>query len=354
MRQAPLRHDRAAARDDAGDAVGGEVDVGQAHAGVDGEIVDALFALLDQRVLVELPGQLDRIAFALLQRLVDRHGADRHRRVAQDPFAGGVDVAAGREVHHGVGAPADRPHHLVDFFLDRRGHGGVADIGVDLGQEVAADDHRLEFGVVDVAGDDGAAARDLGADEFRRDEGGHRGAKAFAVGKRCFGALELLLAAEVFALGDVDHLLGDDAGAGEFELRDLVAVEAAQRLVMRGEGFCGMRGADIAVVFRLDLAALIFLDAAALLDPGDAVARQAGIDVDGDGRDRCRGRRCRRPAGSARRRLRERMISRSGTRTSGASSGVTKIFREEGSGPVVTAGRVVSGLERMFMVYPPF
>ena len=94
MRQAPLRHDRAAARDDAGDAVGGEVDVGQPHAGVDREIVDALFALLDQRVLVELPGQLDGIAVAFLQRLVDRHGADRDRRVAQNPFAGGVDVAA--------------------------------------------------------------------------------------------------------------------------------------------------------------------------------------------------------------------------------------------------------------------
>ena len=119
MRQAPLRHDRAAARHDAGDAVGGEVDVGQAHAGVDGEIVDALFALLDQRVLVELPGQFDRIAFALFQCLVDRHGADRDRRVSKNPFPRGVDVAPGREVHHGVGAPADRPHHLVDFFLDR-------------------------------------------------------------------------------------------------------------------------------------------------------------------------------------------------------------------------------------------
>jgi len=29
-------------------------------------------------------------------------------------------------------------------------------------------------------------------------------------------------------------------------------------------------------------------------------------------------------------------------------------LRDEGSGPVVTAGSVVSGLERMFMVYPPF
>ena len=134
--------------------------------------------------------------------------------------------------------------------------------------------------MVDVAGDDGAAARDLGADELRRDEGGDFGAKAFAVGEGCFGTIELLLAAEVFALGDVDHLFRNDAGAGEFELRNLVAVEAAQRLVVRGEGLCGMRGADIAVVFRLDVAAFVLLDAAALLHPGETIAGETGVDVD--------------------------------------------------------------------------
>jgi len=45
-----------------------------------------------------------------------------------------------------------------------------------------------------------------------------------------------------------------------------------------------MRGADIAVVLRLDVAADIFLDAAALLDPGEAIARQTGVDVDRHGR----------------------------------------------------------------------
>jgi hypothetical protein len=59
-RQAPLRHDRAAARDDAGDAVGGQRHVGEADAGVDGEVVDALLALFEQRVLVALPVELDR------------------------------------------------------------------------------------------------------------------------------------------------------------------------------------------------------------------------------------------------------------------------------------------------------
>ena len=181
MREAPLGHDRAAAGDDAGDALGGEMDVGEAHAGVDGEIVDALFGLLDQRVAIDFPGEL-RDAVDFFQRLVDRHGADGHGRVADDPVADVVDVAAGGEVHDGVGAVADGPDHFVDFLGHGGGDGGVADIGVDLHEEVAADDHRLELGVIDVGRDDGAAAGDFLADEFRRDEIGDGCAEALAVG----------------------------------------------------------------------------------------------------------------------------------------------------------------------------
>jgi hypothetical protein len=49
----------------------------------------------------------------------------------------------------------------------------------------------------------------------------------------------------------------------------------------------------------------------------------------------------------------ERMISRRGTRTSAASSGVTKILRDEGSGPVVTAGFSSAELMALFMVVLP-
>jgi len=87
--------------------------------------------------------------------------ADRHRRIADDPLARVVDVTPRGEVHHGVGAPADRPYHLFDFFLDRGRDSAVADIGVDFGQEIAADNHRLKFGMVDVGRDDGAAARNF-------------------------------------------------------------------------------------------------------------------------------------------------------------------------------------------------
>src|SRR6185503_4140428 len=152
--------------------------VAQQHAGVDGEVVDALLGLLDQRVSVDLPGELLRLAVDLLERLVDRHGADRHRRIPQDPLARLVDVLAGGEIHHRVAAPADRPGHFLDFVGDARGHGRVADVGVDLHEEVPADDHRLGFRVIYVRGDDRAAARDLAPYElggyFLRDGGAER------------------------------------------------------------------------------------------------------------------------------------------------------------------------------------
>src|ERR1700688_141066 len=47
------------------------------------------------------------------------------------------------------------------------------------------------------------------------------------------------------------------------------------------------------------------------------------------------------------------MISRSGTCTSGASSAATKILRDEGSGPVVTAGFSSAVVTGLFMVLLP-
>ena len=196
MRQAPAREDRAAARDDAGDAPRGHRDVAQQHAGVNGEVIDPLLRLLDERVAIDLPGQIFRAAAGLLERLIDRHRADRHGGIAEDPLARLVDFAPGREVHHRVGAPQRRPAQLLDFLVDRRADGGVADVGVDLHREVAADDHRLELGMVDVGRNDGATARDLRADELR---------------------------IEPLADADELHLFGDDAFAREVQLRHAAA-----------------------------------------------------------------------------------------------------------------------------------
>src|SRR3546814_18444409 len=65
------------------------------------------------------------------------------------------------------------PYTTLFRSLDLLGDAGtdraVADVGVDLGQEIAADDHRLAIRVVDVVGQDRAAAGDLVADDCGRD-----------------------------------------------------------------------------------------------------------------------------------------------------------------------------------------
>ena len=58
VRQAPLGHDRAAARHDPGDALRRQRDVAQQHAGVDREVVDALLGLLDEGVAADLRRQV--------------------------------------------------------------------------------------------------------------------------------------------------------------------------------------------------------------------------------------------------------------------------------------------------------
>ena len=292
--QAPLGHDRTAAADDAGHAVGGHRDVAQQHAGVDGEVIDALLGLFDQRVAEDFPGQVLGLAVDLLQRLVDRHRADRHGRIADDPFARFVDVLAGGQVHHRVAAPADRPGHFLDFFLNGRAERRVADVGVDLGEEIAADDHRLAFRVIDVVRDDGAAAGDFGTHEFRRDFGRDAGAEVLArvlageQGGHFFagfagrpqgfdigGAIEVLTDRHVF------HFRRDDAFTGVMHLADVGAGLGAARLaVQAGEAQFVQRLVVGALATEFGTQVGQFLGVAALGDPLRTHGWQAGADVD--------------------------------------------------------------------------
>ncbi len=279
-REHPARHDGAAARDDAGDALGGEVDVSQADAGVDGEIVDALLALFDERVLEDGPVELVGVAADFLERLVDRDGADGDGAVADDPVTDVVDVATGGEIHDGVGAPADRPDEFLDLFFDRRRDGAVANVGVDLHQEVAADNDGLKFGVVDVGGDDGAAAGDFAADEFGGDEGGDFSAEILAIGAAFEGAFGHGFAADVFAVGDIGHLSGDDAGFGVLVLREAFAGLRALGHVHVLEFGDELVASDVAIVFGLHMATTIGRAVAAGCDPRRADAGQAFVDID--------------------------------------------------------------------------
>ena len=97
----------------------------------------------------------------LLQRLVEGDGTDGHGTIADDPLTRLVDVTPSGEVHHGVSAPAGSPYALLHLLGDTAGDGGVADVGIDLTEEVTPDDHRLELRVIDVGRDDGAPSGDL-------------------------------------------------------------------------------------------------------------------------------------------------------------------------------------------------
>ena len=280
VRQAPFRHNGTAARDDTGHALGRHRHIGQANAGMDGEIVDALLRLLDQRVAKDFPVEVLCHAADLFQRLIDRHGADGHRAVADDPFAGVVDVAARGKVHHGIRAPADGPDHLVHLVRHVRCDGGVADVGVDLHQEVAPDGHWLGFRMVDVGGDDGTSARHLVAHEFGRYVVGNLRAPAFA-------AVTVHLpergAAKVLSLCHVFHLGRDDALPGVMHLRKVLAcLGAVHRLAHVGIGryAAAAIGAKLSVVLGLYRARFVFFDIAARQLPVAAQLRQACGDID--------------------------------------------------------------------------
>ena len=91
------------------------------YTGVNGEVINTLLALLDESVAVDFPCELAYIAVYLFESLIDGHSTHRHRTVADDPFAGFVNVVAGGEVHKSVTSPVAAPHRLVHFLFDRRG-----------------------------------------------------------------------------------------------------------------------------------------------------------------------------------------------------------------------------------------
>ncbi len=300
MREAPLGQDAAAAGDDAGHALSRLRNKAQQHACVNREVIHALLALFDQRVAIDLPAQLLGLAVDLLQGLVDRHRADRNRRIANDPFPRRVNVLPGRQIHHGVRAPLGRPAHLLDLFFNAGRHRGVADVGVDLHEEVAPNDHRLALRMVDVRRNDRPPPGHFIAHEFGRDLLRYRRPERVArmllqkrIARRIRPDLLLQrLQALVLADGNVFHLRRHDALLRIPQLRDRMSLARAQRLadqarvlhqaISRRLGLgCAlhMNLRQIAVILGLHRPALVFLHIAALKDPIAPQRRQALLHV---------------------------------------------------------------------------
>ena len=62
---------------------------------MDGEVVNTLLALLDERVAEYLPREVFGLAVDLFESLIHWHRANGHRAVAQNPLARLVNVLAG-------------------------------------------------------------------------------------------------------------------------------------------------------------------------------------------------------------------------------------------------------------------
>jgi len=200
-----------------------------------------------------------------------------HRRVADDPVADVVDVAPGRQVHHGVGAPSGGPDHLLDLLRHRRGHCRIADIGVDLDEEIPPDRHRFCFRMVDVGRDDRSALRHLVPDEFGRDEIRDIRPEALAVAlERRFGVLP----PEIFSDGHILHLRRDDAGSGISDLRDRPPSGRTARLVTHREFRRQPAAFGKAVVLGPDVPTLILFGVPARGDPAFPQTRQPCLDRD--------------------------------------------------------------------------
>ena len=127
----PLGQDGSAAAHDSGDALRGHRDVLDEHAGMDGHVVDALLGLLLDDFEHDFAGEVLDPADAA-ERFVDRDGADGDGRILDDGLADARDIAAGREIHDGVGAEFDGVAQFLELLLDVGGGGGVADVRIDL------------------------------------------------------------------------------------------------------------------------------------------------------------------------------------------------------------------------------
>ena len=96
VHQTPFAHDASAATHDAAQTLVGQVYVVAADTSVYGEVVHALFALFNQGIAVELPREVFHFAVHFLQCLINGNRTYGNRTVADNPFAGFVDIFSGR------------------------------------------------------------------------------------------------------------------------------------------------------------------------------------------------------------------------------------------------------------------
>ncbi len=235
---------------------------------MDGKVVDTLLGLLDERVAVDFPRQVLDLPIDFFKSLINRHCSYGNRAVANNPLACLMNIVACREVHQCVTSPVAAPHGFADLLLDSRREGRIADVGVELDEEVAADNHGFGFGMVYVGGQHGATCGHLLTHKL----GGYVG-----LDSESFGIA-------VLADGDIFHLGGDDTLTGKCHLGNLAPLDSSARRVAAGETDWVERLVSLAhtSVFRRDFGQLLKVVAAR--NPRFTKTGKTLVDVDIYGR----------------------------------------------------------------------
>ena len=197
-----------------------------------------------------------------------------------------MNVLASGEVHYGVTTPADRPGHLLHLLFDGGAECGVADIGVDLGQEVTADDHRLQLGVVDIGRDDRPPACHLVTNKFGGDALRDRGTEVLALVLLQQSGILYRLQFLVLADGDKLHLRSNDPLARIVHLADIVATPGTTRLSLLMEAEVGQRWIGGTLLTIVGTQATQHFGIIAIVNPGGTQRIQPLTQIDLDRRIR--------------------------------------------------------------------
>ena len=155
----PGGENAASPRDDPREALTGEFHVTVQNARVNRHVVDTLFRLLAEGFVEGVPREGLGL-FHLLERLVDRHGSERHGTVAQHRAADAPRILSDRQVHHRVGAAQQSFAKLFEFCIQIGNLPCRPEIRVHLGAEFLSDHRGLGLAVMDVRGNHGLARGD--------------------------------------------------------------------------------------------------------------------------------------------------------------------------------------------------
>lgn len=135
---------------------------------------------------------------------------------------------SGGQIHDRISSPADRPGHFLHLILNAGTQCGITDIGVDLDQKIATDDHWLRFRVIDVGGNDGTSACYFITNEFWRDPLLNYCTETLSgmlpVQQLITCQISNTLSALIFPECDKFHLRRDDAASGIVHLGDIGAI----------------------------------------------------------------------------------------------------------------------------------